>query len=160
GLTAFAKDNDATNNAVTYSLTDNAGGRFAIDANTGVVTVAAAIDREADGASLNVTVQAKSADGSTASQTFTIAVNDVNEFAVTTPVDSNATANAVDENAAIGTVVGLTAFAKDNDATFPARTSSELDNAGGRFAIDANTGVVTVAAAIDREADGASLNVT
>src|SRR5207244_3979548 len=87
-LTAFAKDNDATNNAVTYSLTDNAGGRFAIDANTGVVTVAAAIDREADAASLIYTLSLHDALPISASQTFTIAVNDVNEFAVTTPVDS------------------------------------------------------------------------
>ena len=63
-----------------------------------------------------------SADGSTASQSFTIAVNDVDEFDVSTPVDSDAAANAVDENAAIGTVVGVTAFATDADATTNAVT--------------------------------------
>ena len=36
----FATDADATNNAITYSLDDNAGGRFAIHATSGVVTVA------------------------------------------------------------------------------------------------------------------------
>ena len=33
----------------TYTLDDDADGRFAIDSGTGVVTVAGAIDREADG---------------------------------------------------------------------------------------------------------------
>ena len=35
-----ASDADATTNTITYTLDDDAGGRFAIDANTGVVTVA------------------------------------------------------------------------------------------------------------------------
>ena len=42
-----------------------------------MVTVAGAINRETDGASLNITVLATSADTSTASQTFTIAIRDV-----------------------------------------------------------------------------------
>src|SRR5207248_6407414 len=85
----------------------------AIDPTSGVVSTAAAIDREALGASRTIIVTATSADGSTAAQTFTIVINDVNEFAVSTPADSNAAANAVDENVAIGTTVGVTAFASD-----------------------------------------------
>ncbi len=50
GITADAFDLDATNNTITYSLTSNPDGLFTIDANTGVVTTAAAIDRETDGA--------------------------------------------------------------------------------------------------------------
>jgi hypothetical protein len=82
-----------------------------------VVTTAAAIDREALGASVNIEVTATSADGSSAAQTFSIVINDVNEFSVSTPTDSNAAVNAVDENVAVGTVVGVTAFASDADAT-------------------------------------------
>jgi protocadherin Fat 4 len=158
GITAFASDGDATNSGVTYALTDDAGGRFAIDATTGVVTVAGAIDREA-GATQAITVTATSADGSTATQSYTIAINDVDEFDVTAVTDSNAAANAVTENAAIGTVVGITAFASDGDATNSGVTYALTDNAGGRFAIDATTGVVTVAGAIDREA-GATQAIT
>src|SRR5207247_521087 len=153
GVTAFASDADATTNTVSYSLIDSAGGKFAIDPTTGVVTVAGAIDREAD-ASLNITVRATSADGSTADQVFAIAVNDVNEFAVTTSTDTNATANAVNENVAIGTVVGVTASASDADATNNGVTYSLSSNPGGLFAINAATGVVTTAAAINREAVG------
>ncbi len=151
GITAFASDGDATNNGITYSLTDNAGGRFAINATTGVVTVAGAIDREA-GATQAITVLATSADGSTATQSYTITINDVDEFDVTAISDTNAAANAVNENVAIGTTVGITAFASDGDATTNGITYSLTDNAGGRFAINATTGVVTVAGAIDREA--------
>ena len=59
GITAAAADADATTNAITYSLQDNDGGRFAIDSSSGVVTVAGAIDREARcAASRNITVRA------------------------------------------------------------------------------------------------------
>jgi hypothetical protein len=160
GITASASDADATTNVVTYSLVDNDGGRFAIDAATGVVTVAGAINRETDGANRSIIVRATSADGSAADQTFTIAVTDVNEFQVTTPVDTNNALNTVAENAAIGTLVGITASASDADATNNAVSYSLVDNDGGRFAIDAVTGVVTVAGTIDREVDGPSRSIT
>src|SRR5205085_1459252 len=96
---------------------------------------------------------ATSADGSTAAQTFTITINDVNEFAVSTPADTNHAANAVDENVAIGTTVGVTAFASDADATTNAVSYAITGGTGAAlFAIGATSGVVTTAAAIDREA--------
>ena len=75
--------------------------------------------------------------------------------------DSDATANAVDENAANGTVVGVTALARDADATNNTITYTLDDNAGGRFTIDGSTGVVTVAdgTLLDREA-AASHDIT
>ena len=76
---------------------------------------------------------------------MTININDVDEFDVGPITDSDATANAVDENAAIGTAVGVTALATDADATNNTITYTLDDNAGGRFAIDGSTGVVTVA---------------
>ena len=160
GVTAFGQDADVTTNTITYSLQDNDGGRFAIDANSGVVTVAGAIDREADGASRNITVRATSADGSFTDQVFAIGINDLDEFDVGVVTDSDLAANAVNENATVGTVVGITAAASDADATGNAITYSLQDNDGGRFAINASTGIVTVAGAIDREADGASRNIT
>ncbi|MCP5014655.1 MAG: cadherin repeat domain-containing protein, partial [Ketobacter sp.] len=152
GVTALASDADATTNAVTYSLDDNAGGRFQIDANTGVVTVAdnTLLDYET-ATSHDVTVRATSADGSTDTDTFTINLTDADEADVSVPVDSDAAADQVNENVANGTVVGVTAFATDPDGTDTV-TYSLSDDAGGRFQIDANTGVVTVAGAIDREA--------
>ena len=160
GITGLATDADATTNTITYSLFNNDGGRFAIDANTGVVTVAGAINRESDGASRNITVRATSADGSSTDQVFSIAIVDADEFDVTAPTDSNATANAVNENVAIGTTVGITASASDADATTNTVTYSLFDSDGGNFAIDVNTGIVTTAAALDRETLGATRNIT
>ena len=158
GITAFADDADGTD-TVSYSLDDDAGGRFSVDANTGVVTVAGGIDREAAG-TYNITVRATSTDTSTTTRVFTITIGDVDEFDVGAVTDVDATANAVDENAAFGTAVGITATASDADATTNTITYSLADDDGGRFAIDASTGVVTVAGAIDREADGPTRNIT
>ena len=145
GITAFAHDADATTNAITYSLTDNAGGRFAIDSVTGVVAVApaAVLDREA-AASHNITVRATSADGSFSTQSFTINIDDVDEFDVGPITDVNGAPNQVNLNAVAGTPVGITAFAVDNDATNNAITYTLANDAGGRFAIHPITGVITV----------------
>ncbi|WP_189688244.1 cadherin domain-containing protein, partial [Pseudorhodoferax aquiterrae] len=150
GVTAFADDPD-TPDTVSYSLTDNAGGRFAIDASTGVVTVAngSLLDYEA-ATSHQITVLATSSDGSTASASFTVTLTDVNEAPVGAVTDVDPATNTVAENAANGTVVGITAQALDPDGTATV-TYSLSNNAGGRFSIDASTGVVTVA-------DGSLLN--
>jgi hypothetical protein len=160
GITASASDGDGTNNTVTYSLQTDDGGRFAIDSVTGVVTVAGAIDREVDGATRNITVRATSSDGSFTDQSFTVTINDLDEFNVGAVTDSNATANNVDENVSIGTIVNITTLAADADATNNTITYSLQNSDGGRFQIDNVTGVVTVAGAIDREADGASRAIT
>ncbi len=145
GVTAAAFDGDATVNAISYSLTHDDSGRFAIDANTGVVTVSGLIDRESLGPTRTITIRATSADGSYAEQNVIISISDVDEFDATLPVDSNSALNSVAENSTNGTLVGITAFSMDADATTNTITYSLIDNAGGRFAINAQTGVVTVA---------------
>ncbi|WP_164104396.1 cadherin repeat domain-containing protein, partial [Candidatus Laterigemmans baculatus] len=110
-----------------------AGGRFAIDANTGVVTLAAGLDYETS-TSHSVTVRATSTDGSSTTQSFTINVNDVDEFDATPVVDTNAAANEIDEDAVIGSAVGITASSDDADGTDSVSYSLD-DDAGGRFAI-------------------------
>ena len=160
GITAFASDGDITD-TIAYSLTDDDGGRFQIDSVTGLVTVSGAIDREADGPSRSITVRATSSDGSSTTQTFNITINDVDEFDVTTIVDSDPSSQNVNENAGNGTVVGYTAFAIDNDASNSNVTYTLDDDAGGRFSIDSNSGEVTVAdgTQLDREA-AASHDIT
>ena len=116
-----------------HSLDDDAGGRFAINSATGIVTVAdgSLLDRES-AASHNITVRGASADGSFSTQTFAIGINDVDEFDVGAVTDSDAGANSVDENAANGATVGITAAASDADATANAVVYSLDDDAGGR----------------------------
>ena len=135
-------DPDGTD-TVSYSLDDDAGGLFAIDATTGVVTVAGAIDREA-ASCLQHHGPGHSTDTSSTTQVFNIAIGDVDEFDIGAVSDSDAAANTVAENATVGTAVGITATASDADATNNTITYTLDDDAGGLFAIDANTGVVTV----------------
>ena len=74
GITAYAEDLDA-GDSVSYSLSDDAGGLFAIAAETGVVTLSGELDYEA-ATSHDITVLATSSDGSSSSKTFNISVTD------------------------------------------------------------------------------------
>jgi Ca2+-binding RTX toxin-like protein len=76
GVTAVALDGNSE--AVTYSLTEDAGGRFAIGSSSGVVTTLAALDFET--ASIHeIMVRATSSDGSFTEELFTIGVTDSND---------------------------------------------------------------------------------
>ena len=134
GVTGLATDPDGTD-VVAYSLDDNAGGRFTINSTTGVVTINGAIDRET-AASYNITIRATSSDTSFSTQAFTINIGDQDEFDTGAVTDTNAVANTVAENAAIGTTVGITGLASDADATTNTITYTLFDNDGGSFAID------------------------
>lgn len=141
GVVTSASDADSTNNTVTYALSDSAGGRFAIHATTGVVTVADGTLLDAETAATHtITVIATSADGSSSSQSFSINIADANESTISPVMDTNATANTVAENSANGSLVGITASAIDADLTNNAISYALSDNAGGRFGIDSVTG--------------------
>lgn len=147
GLTASSTDADATSGTITYAITGGTGlGLFSVDAS-GAVRVAGALDREA-AASYTVEVTATPTIGaqSTASP-FTITINDVDEFNVGAVTDTDGpTGGTAAEDAPMGTLVGITASAADLDATNNTITYSLSDDAGGRFAIDAMSGVVTTGA--------------
>ncbi len=96
-------------------------------------------------------MRATSQDGSFTTANYLISLTDANEGSVGSVSDANAAANAVLENSGNGTVVGITGLATDPDGT-DTITYSLDDSAGGRFTINASTGVVTVNGAIDREA--------
>ena len=73
GITASATDAD-TSDTVSYTLSDDAGGLFTINAD-GVVTVNGSLDYEA-ATSHDITVLASSTDGSFSSKSFIISVTD------------------------------------------------------------------------------------
>ncbi|WP_299417690.1 VCBS domain-containing protein, partial [uncultured Sulfitobacter sp.] len=149
GITAMSTDDDVTANPLAYSITGGTGSSlFTIDSSTGVITVNGAIDREAaGGGSYTLDVIATPQSGAaSAAATFTITVNDdITEFSVSTPVDTDGTTGgSLAENSMGGAIVGITAFSSDSDATLNTVTYALTDNAGNRFEIDATSGVVTL----------------
>ena len=139
GVTARAID--GSGDAVAYALIDDAGGRFQIGSATGVVTVAdGSLIDFATQARHTIIAQATSADGSFTRKSFLVGVSTQSPNA---PTDSNAAANIVAEGAATGAGVGITVSAIDPGGL--PLTYSLTDTAGGRFQIDSQTGVVTVA---------------
>ncbi|WP_324680612.1 FG-GAP-like repeat-containing protein [Hymenobacter sp. GOD-10R] len=130
GLTVTATDADSP--TLAYSLTNNAGGRFAINPTTGVVTVAN--DRLLDyetATSHAITVQAS--DGTlTSSASFTIQVTNINEV----PVVANQ-AFSVPASSPAGTVVG-TVVATDPDAGQTLTYSITAGNPAGAFSFVGN----------------------
>ncbi len=69
---------DRASDTLTYALTDNAGGRFVVDAATGVVTAVAGLDFEAT-PTLTIKATATDQGGLSTEQSFTVAVSNVNE---------------------------------------------------------------------------------
>ncbi|MEM7220843.1 MAG: cadherin domain-containing protein [Pseudomonadota bacterium] len=140
GITAFGDDLDSPD-TISYTLDDDAGGLFVIDGSTGVVTLNGVLDREI-AASHNITVRATSTDTSFSTQTFTIAVLDVND---TPPIITPGQTFDIDEDAGVSASVG-TVVATDADITGTlAGWTITAGNGDGVFAINASTGEITIA---------------
>ncbi|CAN7753919.1 Ig-like domain-containing protein [Mesorhizobium sp. LjNodule214] len=136
GIAASASDPDA-GYTVTYSLNDP---RFAIDPNTGVITRSGTgiIDFETE-TSITLTVKATSSDRSSATQSYTLNILDSPEsVAFNIPADADPDTNRINQDAAEGTNVGVTASATDPDAG--STVSYSLND--NRFSISTN-GVIT-----------------
>ena len=135
----------------TFAITGgNTGDAFAINANTGQITVAsgAALDFETTPTfSLTVQVTDDGTPAQSGSATVTINLTNVNEA----PAPGGGPF-LIAENSANGTVVGAVA-ANDPDSGQTHTFAITGGNVGGAFAIDANTGQITVAnsAALDFE---------
>ena len=132
---------------VTFGLSDDAAGRFTIDATNGRVRVAegAVLDYEA---AVRHRITAVASDG--AEQAFVVALEDVNE-----PLsDVLLSAQSVEAHAPAGTVIGV-ASAVDPDRA-DTYTFSLLKDGDKRFAIDADSGVLSVAENADLDPETAA----
>ena len=148
GITASATDDDGSTNTISYDITgQSCSGAFSVDSATGVISVAdaSAIDYETS-QTCTVTVRATSQDSSTTSQTFSVSISDEDEADVSTPTDSDGDANEIPENAADGASAHITVLATDADGTTNT-VSYQItgQSCAGLLAVDATTGVVTVA---------------
>jgi T5SS/PEP-CTERM-associated repeat protein len=145
GITAKAADQDK-DDSITYSLSDDADGRFEIDSETGRVTVkeGAYLDNEGEGQGpYQITVKATDSQGAYSEQNIEIGVTNVNE-APSQPYDLDFSDNQVSEAAANGATVGIDAYSYDSDPD-DAVTFSLANDFDGLFTIDAATGIVTIA---------------
>ncbi len=124
-----------------YSLTDDAGGRFTINSSTGQVTVAngSLLDFEA-ATSWAITVQVMDAAGSTASQVLTVTVTNVNEAptAIATGGGNNLLTNGSFESnlsgwTSSGTVGTITMTSRASDGAVSAAFNNGTVATGGQL---------------------------
>src|SRR4051812_2096074 len=128
----------------TFSLTNDAGGRFAVSGSNLVVANGSLLNFEST-TSHSVTVRVTDSGGATLDKVFAIAVTDVYEA----PIASSLSNSSVPENSANGTVVGALS-ATDPDAG-DSVAFSLINNAGGRFALSGNNLVVANGGLLDFE---------
>ena len=152
GITAYAEDLDIAD-SVSYTLSNDAGGLFAISSQSGVVTLSGALDYETSTSHV-ISVLASSTDGSESTADFTIGViddsSDNDDYDISSIVDTDSTSNELSEDASIGDVVGITTYAEDLDVADSVSYTLSND-AGGLFAIDSQSGVVTLSGQLDYE---------
>lgn len=133
-----ANDGDGTD-SVTYSITNgNTGGAFAIDADDGEIRLAtpSALDHESkDTYTLEITADDGESSNNTATQTISISINDI------APAITGGQSFAANESDTNTTSLGTVATTGDDDTvTF----SIQSGNTGNAFAIDPNTGELSV----------------
>ncbi len=137
--------NDAANTFenLTYAIVNDPSGKFEIDVNSGQISLINGQTLNFESAPTQFVVRVRVTDGGTLSDEVDVTIN-VTNIAPSTPTDSSgATGGNVNENAANGTLVGITASSADPHGGTV--TYSLTNNAGGRFAINASTGEVSVA---------------
>ncbi|HEY0283385.1 MAG TPA: cadherin domain-containing protein, partial [Rhizomicrobium sp.] len=140
---------DPDGDTLTYSLTDTAGGRFAINSVTGAVTVAngSLLDYES-ASSAAITARVTDTSGLTKDVPFTVSIIDVNEA----PSLSGGTFS-IAENLAAGTgVTTLTASDPDATAAYRDFRYELIGGDTGAFAINQTTGAITTLASFNYEA--------
>ncbi len=110
----------------TYSLIDDASGRFAIIGNQLVVADGSLLDFETN-TSHSITINTQDAGGLNYQETFTIAINDVNEM----PVANNDTATTDEDNSTT-----INVLANDSDEDGDTLTITGVTGSTGSVTID------------------------
>lgn len=125
---------------VSYSIVDDTSKAFAISNKNLVIAKQGALDFEGpSGPTAQVTIRAKDAGGKTFDKIFTIGITDANDAPTNVTL---VTGTPVKEGSIAGTVVG-SLVGTDPDAG-DTLTYALLDDAGGRFQVDKDSGQVSV----------------
>ena len=147
--TVAAQKPDGTTTGITYGISGTDASDFTINANTGVITIDASPNFEAD-PSYSIIVTANHANFDAVTRNVSLTVNNLDDTAPT--ITSGATATAIDENSGAGQVI-YTVTADDSSdvsggVTF-ALSNSQSDSS--LFTINSTTGEVTLTANPDFE---------
>eukprot|EP00035_Acanthoeca_spectabilis_P006219 m.122020 g.122020 ORF g.122020 m.122020 type:complete len:4758 (-) comp13405_c0_seq2:212-14485(-) len=153
-LTVTATDRDeGLNGSVGYSiLSGNSGGEFAINATSGVISVESALDRETT-AFYVLTVEASDVGSPSNANQTTVEITIVDANDNVPRWNQSAYAGTIVEDANIGTQVGTAVLATDSDDGINGvvRYAVVGGDLFGQFSMDATTGVLSVAAGLNRE---------
>ena len=146
---------DSDSGILTYSIiAGNDSGDFAIDANSGAITIASALDFETT-PGYSLTVMASDGVNDSATETVTVNVTNIND---NTPAITGGTGDfSIAENLAQGeTITSIIATDLDGDTL---TYSIPAGNESGTFGIS-GTGVITLAKALDFETPPTSYDLT
>lgn len=133
---------DANGDELSYTLSDDADGLFALVTENGVtrLVTTAALDHEAK-ASHDVTITVSDGKGGETSRTFTVAVGDVDEA----PVDIALSNTVMSESARTGSLVGTLSATDPEGGAITWSLASAVGNDNGKFALKTNAdGTVSV----------------
>ena len=164
GITAYAYDGDVFSDKIRYTLLKDGDGNFTIDDISGIISVSsgANVDYEAGVFSYTVEVLASSEDGSQDRHDFTILVLDEDEydvkFADSPDVDNSP--NEIYENSVENIVVGVTAYAYDDDAFNGAIVYTLISDGDGNFSIGETSGVISVNAGANIDYESGVISYT
>ena len=137
---------DADGDALTFSITAGNRGSFAINAASGAITVVGSVTLNHE-ATPRFTLTVQVSDGpNSATATITINVTDVDEAPIVT---AQVMPFSLAESVALGAAVGTVAATDDDGDVLTFSIASE--NTGNAFAINENTGAITVARKLDFE---------
>lgn len=145
-----ANDSDSgANGEITYELVDDLNGTFSIDGETGEIFTEVKLDREKIGSySLTVLAVDRGSPRLTGTATVLVTILDKND---NPPRFTRLYSVNVTENAELGSFV-IRVTSSDQDIGENANvTYSITENPGEKFALDPQTGNVTVAGPLDRE---------
>jgi len=146
--TVEVDDSGDVSDGVSFTLGAGSDPGLELNLETGEVSLVDAPDHEAQ-SSYDFTVVATDAAGNETTRDLTLTINDLDE--ATPTFTSGDTINAVDENAAVGTVI-YTAVVDDTDDIESGITFSLSDDSAAELTIDADTGEVSFATSPDFEA--------
>ena len=150
---------DPENGTLTYSLDDDDGAAFEIDAN-GQIQTKEPLDHETKG-SYSLTVTASDDNGGESTHQVTITVTEANDppaFTDENDQSLTSTTRSVAENTEAGQPVGAPVAATDEESD---TLTYSLDTTGAtNFDIDSSTGQIKVKEALDYESGTTSYSVT